>query len=62
MYTHDELLLIRELSENVARLADAQERTAKVLEQLTSSDTAHINRKIEEEIKTGSASNLDAFL
>lgn len=62
MYTHEELFVLRELSKNVARMADAQERTAKALEQLTSSDTAHINRKIEEEIKTGSASNLDAFL
>ena len=58
MYTHEELFVLRELSKNVARMADAQERTAKALEQLTSSD----DKKIEDRIKTGALSGLDAFL
>ena len=58
MYTHEELFVLRELSKNVARMADAQERTAKALEQLTSSD----DRKIKDRIKTGTLSGLDAFL
>ena len=58
MYTHEELSVLRELSKNVARMADAQERTAKALEQLTSSD----DKKIEDRIKTGALSGLDAFL
>ncbi len=66
MYTHNELEILLELSRNVARLADAQERTAKVLEQLVKNNDElryqEIDREISKKIQEASLSNIDVFI